>query len=321
MRPRYPSGPSARWFLIIIGLAAGLAACGPADLAAVQKYAQVTADASSGFSAVAMDFGESCLRQREFTIDTAVLPTTNVMLAPGFIPGPTPAPSVAPSPAGGFDDPQCTQARAVSDEWDKRNKVILGYVQALGAIAGVDARPTFAPLGTALVGAKMLTTAQDTAFTHIAAVLTGAIVTGRERDAIGQTVTAVEPALPVAVDALKTVDAAYAQELNAEYNQTFVYYNAMIRSELPAPGATFAPGMRDTIFLQRQRFSASLDAINKRRASTIAYAGTLDAIRATDERLYAQTHARARLADYVAVLNADLVPLYQSVGALQKATK
>ena len=319
--PRRAGRSLTAWLFAALIVAAGLAACGPTtDVAAVKQYAQVTSDASAAFASIAVDFGESCLRQREFTLREADMPRTLTELAPAYPPAPTPQPTTAP-PATSFDDPQCLQARSVGDEWRKRNAVIVGYVQALGAIAGVDVQPSFAPLGTALVGAKLITLAQDTAFTTIASELTASLVAARKRDAIAKTVIAVDPSLRVAIDALKTVDAAYAQELNAEYNLTFDFYNALIRSELPNANATASPAMRATIYAQRQTYTASLEAVNARRASTIAYANVLDAIETTDGRLLAQARASKTIAEYVAILNTDILPLYANVEALRKVTK
>jgi hypothetical protein len=310
-------------------LAALATACAPnVDLDAVQKYAQATADAGASFAAVADDFGESCLRRRELTLQAADLPRTIVELAPAVSIEPSPAaapsPAPAPSPTTGVDvvsDPTCARARAISAEWDKHNAIVLAYVQALGAIAKVDDQPTFAPLGDALTGAKLMTTKQESAFAKLGPDIASIAIAGEQRRDIASAVDAVNPSLHVAIDALKEVDAAYAEVLNAEFNETFAFYNALIRSEVGSAPDRLSPHVRDEIYLQRQRFNAALEAINTRRAATIAYASVLDGILKTHVALYDASQRGLRPADYVAIFQANVVPLYRDVESLKKVTK
>lgn len=312
-----------RRIFTLLPASALLAACAShVDLQAVQKYAQATADASSSFSSVAEDFNASCLRRRELTLRPRELPTTLIELAPAYTASPLPTPQPAP-PAGDFNDARCTGAKAVSEEWDKRNKIVLGYVQALGAIAKVDAKPAFAPLGGALVDAKLISKDQDGAFAKLAEQLSSIVVAGDQRAAIARTVTEADPSLKVAIGALKTVDDDYGQLLNAEFNETFNFYNSLIRSEL-GPGPTpdsIPPAVRNEIYSQRGLYNASLAAINDRRASTLGYAAVLDGILKTHEALLAAAQRNLGTEDFAAILNEDVLPLYNDVAALRKVTK
>lgn len=299
-----------------------LVACAPnVDLQAVQQYATATADASSSFSSIAADFSASCLRRRELTLRPADLPYTLIEPAQAYT-GAAPVPQTTSTPLGTFNDVNCVNAAAVSEEWDKRNKIVLGYVQALGAIAGVNVQPTFAPLGTALVNAKLITQVQDTAFTTLAQDLSGAIIAGAQREAIAKAVIEVEPSLQTAVSSLKLVDAAYENLLNAEFNETFNFYNSLIRSELPSPVPASLPVMlRDRIYRQRQLYDTSLTDVNAHLTSTVGYANVLDGIAKTHSELYQAAQSKPTIQTYITILQKDVLPLYQDVEALRKVTK
>jgi hypothetical protein len=338
---RFPAGkqahaPACRRPVLWLGLMAVsvlLGACASStDLQAVQTYARATADASTSFSSVAADFAQSCLRRREFTLRTIDLPYTIVQLAPAYgaeavsspSPSPSPSPSAAPSIGlGTLTDDRCSNAAEVSAEWGKHNTIILGYVQALGALAGVDVQPTFAPPGNALVTAKLITQAQNAAFAKLTQQLTDIALAGRQRRSVRDTLEAVDPSLQTAIAALKNVDDAYGQLLNAEFNDTFNFYNGLIRSEIAdsADPTQPQPQRRYAIYAQRQTFNASLLAINDRRASTVMYARVLDGIASTHAQLLQHSRNGARLRDYASILDKNVVPLYQDVEALRKVTK
>lgn len=303
---------------VILCAGSALSACAPnVDLQAVQKYAQTTADASDSFSSVAAGFYTSCLRIRELHLKPAEMSQTLIDLAPAYT-ATSPLPGASPKPAAAA----CNDARGISIEWDKRNKIVLGYVQALGSIANVDVRPTFAPLGSALVNAQIITQTQDDAFANLAQQLSGAIILGEQRQALANTISAVNPSLKTAIAALKTVDDAYGQELNAEFNDTFGYYNSLIRSETMSKlGASLSPSQTDRIARQRQRFDASLNAVNDRRTSTVGYAVVLDDIQTTHQHLFDAAQSRPTLQGYITIIQKDVMPLYQDVEALRKVVK
>jgi len=292
------------------------AACAPKiDLQAVQQYAQATADAGASFSTVAAGYYQSCLRIRELQLTPNQMPQTLVPLGNAYSAS-TPQPTTAPNA-----NVPCSDAQGVSLEWDKRNAIVLGYVHALGAIAGVDVQPTFTPLGDALVNAKVVTKTEDSAFGALAAEISSIAISGEQREAIASEVTSINEPLKNAVAALKMVDDAYGQELNAEFNVTFAYYDKLIRSELPQNGGAPSPRLVDKIELQRQRYTAALTAINADRGMTIDYASVLDQIAKTHQELFDAAQSKPGLQVYISIIQKDVIPLYQDVESLRKATK
>ena len=352
-----------------IGLGAGCAST--TDLNAVQQYGQTAAAAQDSFNAIALDYAASCSRRVELELDVRELATQPVQLAAGAefptpeprgsastpSPAPTesplPIPTVIPSPIAtpSPQDLDCASANAVSADWKHGNDIVLGYVQKLGAIAGVDAAPTpFTPLGTALTSANILNGAQNTAISALANDLTQQFIAGDQRQIIAETVKQVNPDLQKAIFALRQVDFAYVQVLNAEFNVTDDYYHCLITTELAEKSlnhVTFKPiflaskpqqalwkcptnpsspsrislALRNKILGQRQALRDTLNALNQHRAASIAYASVLVGMRDTHRQLYQQAVSNAAIGDYVAVLQRTIIPLFKDVQALQGATK
>jgi hypothetical protein len=252
-------------------------------------------------------------------------------------------PSPAPTPAKGtLDDIRCNNAMAVSTEWKQKNDVVLGYVQKLGEIAGVDVQPSFAPLGSALQSGNFISSTQNTAFQNLANDLSKQIIAGDLRQMIADTVTDVNPDFKTAVEALKQVDGAYGQMLNSEYNETYAYYHCLIAYEMTqkpsktpfdfkpklqsCPSNAMFPAeipltLREQILEQRLSFTTSLNNINQRSTASIEYARVLDSMEQTHETLYEAATRQATLKDYVAQLQTTIIPLYRDVDALAKAVK
>lgn len=300
-----------------IVLGAAVSACAPnVDLQAVQQYSKATADASTSFSSVASDYYQTCLRRRELQLKPREMAQTLIQMNPAYT-ATKPLALTTPAPAT-----PCLAELNVSQEWDRRNGIVLGYVRALGYLAGVDVQPTFAPLGNALVSASIITQAQDDAFTQLAQQISSTAIRGAQRDAIANAVKTVNPSLIPAVAALKKVDDAYGQTLNAEFNETSAYYYTLIRSELPQrAGATPPPAVVDTIAAQRKRYADALNAINDKRTSTLAYAAVLDDILSTHQQLYDAVQSKPSLQSYIGIVRQDALPLYQDVESLAKVVK
>jgi hypothetical protein len=316
------------------------------DLQAVAKYGQTASAARESFADIAADFAGSCFRRRELTLPPRELVTTQIGLAPAYpteppatAPAAAAAASAAPVPTGSFRDPRCANAAAVSADWTADNDVVLGYVRKLGEIASLDAAPTFSPLGDALVAPGMLSATQNSAFAALANDLSQQLVAGDQRRLIASTVRLVDPSFRVAVASLKQVDTFYGDMLDSEFNETFVYYHCLIASELAArppisaverPGlpcpsegipATISPALRAQVLGQRRAFDEALAAINRRRTSTVAYAGVLDELEKTHETLYDATTRGATMGDYLGVLQTTVLPLEIDVRSLQAAVK
>jgi hypothetical protein len=325
--------------------AAGVSCAPQYDLQAIQKYAQTTAEAQASFSTVASDYYTSCLRRRELKLPPKLW--TFVLVQPLGAPTATPQ----PLPSSPSADPDCRLANRVSVAWDSSNKIVLGYVQALGAVASVDVRPTFAPLTSALVSAKVLAPTDEAPLLSLADQLSGVIISGELRADIAQTVKVANPSMKRATDALQTFAQNYHTYLNSEFFDTQVYYQSLILSEckrfigsqrggsakdaeirdcagVEAVSSRSAVrwreqllALRDRIYLQRQRYLDRLSAINQNLAAEAAYAAAVQNIEKTHEDLFGATQRGAAARDYLGILQKDVMPLYQNVEDLKGTTK
>jgi hypothetical protein len=235
--------------------------------------------------------------------------------------------------------------------WDSSNKIVLGYVQALGAVASVDVRPTFAPLTSALVSANVIPPADEAPLLNLADQLSGLIISGELRADIAQTVKVANPSMKKATDALQLFAQNYHTYLNSEFFDTQLYYQGLILSECkafltqqrrgtardaairdcarvasasgksPALSQAEVLALRDRIYLQRQRYIDRLSTINQNLAAGAAYAAAVQNIEKTHEDLFEATQRGAAARDYLAILQKDVMPLYQNVEDLRKATK
>jgi hypothetical protein len=321
--------------LFLFGAFVGLsvAACAPqVDLQAVQKYAQTTADASVSFSQVAAGYGQSCARLKELSLTPRQWTQTTIQPVTPFLFGPTPepAPQSTTTPAiAAMNVCDTGLAEAVSSDWDKHNKVVLGYVQALGAVAGVDVQPSFGPLGTALSQSSLINSTQATAFTDLATRITEAFVAGEQRQEIGQLVTSVNEPLKTSIAALKQVDGNYTGILTTEFIQTNTYYTELILSEcgnarhpprkvVDCAKAPTSPMLRDEIHRQRARLITQLNAINGYLQAANDYSKVLTDMEKTHQHLYDASQRKLNMQDYVSVLRQDVLPLYQDVEELKE---
>ncbi len=320
---------------VAFGAACVLAACGSSvDLAAVQEYAEATAEASGSFSTIAADFQGSCLRRRGVVlllpsvIGTQQLVDPQMLLAPGYSPEGTPqaAQTQPPVQSGYVDDTYCAYAQQISSEWDRHNKVLLAYVQELGAIAAVDVAPTLAPapLSSALVKTGVIKSAAADAFSKLGADISGFVIAGEQRELISRLVKTTNPSIQEAVDALKSVDSVYSRSLESEFNSTEIAYADLLGQESRSISSGSGPDrflLGNQILEQRAAEIATLREINSRRTATLAYASVLDGIAKTHAQLFEAANHGAKLSDYVTIFRTTVVPLYQDVHTLAQAVK
>jgi hypothetical protein len=336
------NGKNRRKCLWLLCAAAAFAGCAQQiDLQAVQKYAQATADAGTSFSVVASGYYASCLRRHELNLPPSQWAKVLINLPPTA--SPQPQPSITP-PSGPQNDPSCEQAHRVSIAWDSGNNILLGYVQALGNVAGVDVQPTFAPLISALVSANALPAGAQTPIQSLASDLSNIIISGDLRQDIATTVSAANPSMKAATDGLKLVSTDYATYLQSEHDDTNTYYRGVIWRECQAalpsspkkPQVSYnsaitisscadvrllSPSLRDTIFLQRQRWNQALTAVNQALQANTQYADAIDTIETTHQHLYDATQKKLDVQDYINILQKDVMPLYQDAENLRKATQ
>ena len=320
---------------IALPLCAFVACETPVDLSAVQEYAKATEDASSSFKDIAEDFHASCLRRHDAyllmprNLGSRALRHAQIQLAPGYLSTnatPEPAPTPVPGPPGYVDDKTCAEAGGIDREWRAHNEIVLGYVRELGAIAKVDVVPSLVPdpLGTPLVSANIISSAQFEAFSQLATDISTMVVVGDQRALIAKLTKTTNQPLHDAVDALKLVDAAYAQELWFEYGQTEGGYEVLLDRELQAR-AKAAPAeqflLSAEISEQRTTELVTLQNINEHREASIDYASVLDGIVQTHQDLLDASTKNASLADYVGIFKTNVLPLYRDVQSLKAAVK
>lgn len=198
----------ARLFISVFSL--GLSGClaRTVDLQAIQNFDKTTTAASTSFQDVSSDYYASCLKYQEYRSETrlgtrpltarpvraAIEPMP--MLEPASVSNTTDAPVEAPNEmtlaviATGGGDRDCALSKLLSERWSLENNVLVGYVQALGDIAGVATAPdktSFESLGLALKGASVLRS-DDTAKAggDAAAAIAGSFIRHKqERDLVG----------------------------------------------------------------------------------------------------------------------------------------
>jgi hypothetical protein len=105
---------------IMAGLASCMAviACGPnVDLNTVRELDRSAAAAEPSFAAIAHDYAASCIRLGIWTFAATKADTGSI-------------------------ESKCKDSQLVADQWEAMNAIILRYVRALGALAGVVATET-----------------------------------------------------------------------------------------------------------------------------------------------------------------------------------
>ncbi len=171
---------------------------------------------------------------------------------------------------------------------------------------------------------------QGNAFTDLANRITSIVIAGQQRDEIAQLVIGVNGPLKTAVAALRQVDGNYTGVLTSEFNQTDVYYRALIVAEcaramrssrklVDCTSAPASPILRDRIHEQRQRLVSQLTDINTYLKGANAYSMVLTDIESTHDKLYDAARRKLNMQDYAAILQQDVLPLYQDVEQLKGA--
>ncbi len=288
------------------------------DLAMVQKYAETTAAAAGSFDAVAADYGQTCVRANEYEMAPREMPFVAFTLAPGYAVAGSPPDQ---TPANMLQT--CAGAIAIGADWSRHNAVVLGYVQALGAIASVDNAPSFQPLGNALVAPGLLSQPQSDAFSSLANHIANFFIVQTQQRDIAALVVQVDPDLKTAIDSLKIVASNYSVKLSTEYDVTFGFYNGLIRSEIgsrpPAQGK-LPLKLKERILRQRAAMIAALRAINAKRAASIAYAKALDSIYATHEQLK-NSSEHPSTDDLVKAVEQNLATFAGDIATIQQAVR
>lgn len=329
--------------LIFVGAVAGCAA--PTDLSAISKYATTTAQSADSFAALAADYLASCQRYHAIfqgIIETSAAPqtasfvTTNPQLEafllprespqPGYttppgipVPQPMASGSLGPQPAG---SDSCADPRTISLAWREANAAVLGYVQALGSLAGVDAAPTPNPsplvAGLAAVG---VSSAATSAISDLI-VKIGSYFELRARDReINTFLAAVNPYMPVAIGALEQTDASYTILLESEYNLAIAKYNGYARIEMQSLSSKNGAQTARQLLRTRSTVEAYLASVNQKLRASADYGQAVETILTTHQQLYEASQSSASFADYLKVIQTTGEPVVTDLLDLAKAVK
>ena len=216
-------------------------------LGAVREYVKATVDAGTGFAAVSDDLYGSCLRFQEYDRLTSVDGRPLWSDLPTRKPEPTPVPvGVVPketSPSRG--DSECQTSSDLAYRWNMENQAILGYVRALGTVAGVYVMPTnFDRLADSLKGAGLI--ANDgiaTAAGKLSQRIADSLVAARQRaDVYEVAQSAQKGGLNEVVRGIRDVVLAeYRQELKNERQAVDEYYATTLQGETKELAALQCP--------------------------------------------------------------------------------
>lgn len=228
----------------VIVVVSGSGCAKTVDLQAVEKFQKTTAAASASFQQIAGDYYNSCLRYRDYRAEThlGTYPLTAIPTHDPIVAMPAPETSAQPEPivtsdpsakkappkssellplALGGDDRDCAVSKALSERWSLENKILIAYVQALGAVAGIGtapSQPSFEALGAALKSAGAINSdATAKAGGDLADAIVAALIRRQqERDVVG-----------LATDAKGSVDA-----LTEGLESVALLYRIAVRDEL-----------------------------------------------------------------------------------------
>lgn len=214
-----------------------LSSCGtrPVDLAAIQQYAKTTASAATTFDAIADDYYQSCLRRREYAQPATVGGQALSSVLPMRAAPPTaPSPGATPAAVPIKGDADCDDSSSIAYRWQLENDVVVGYVRALGDVAGVDTAPqNFDTLASSLKSAGAINSdATATAAGNLAAALVSAIIVARQRAAVREIVqSAHDNGLGTLVSGLEFAASQYDGQLNREHDAVASYYDTVLGNE------------------------------------------------------------------------------------------
>jgi len=231
-----------------------LSACNThaADLSTVQQYAKATATAGAAFGAVSNDLYESCLRYREYAQPASVGGEPLWSNIPERQPEPTPPPpGVAPTPLDGAEnDADCHVSSELANRWNLEDQALLGYVHALGTVAGVDVMPSnFDSLSGTLkrsgvIGNDAVASAAGDVAQHIAASL----IAARQRHDVYLIAQAAQTGgLDRLVRDLQLVTTdTYRRKLDNERTAVAAFYTTILQKEARELAALECPVTSDS---------------------------------------------------------------------------
>jgi hypothetical protein len=214
-----------------------LSGCGarPIDLAAIQEYAKTTAAASTSFDSIADDYYQTCLRRREYAEPaTAGGQALSKTLPSRPEPPVARSPGATPQAANIGGDASCQESSSLAYRWQQENDVVVGYVRAIGDVAGVDTAPqNFGDLASSLKSAGAIDSdATATAAGNLATALVSALISARQRAAVRQIVqSAHDNGLSTLISGLQFTASQYKGQLDREHDAVASYYDTVLGGE------------------------------------------------------------------------------------------
>ena len=297
---------------VILALPALTGCQTPVDISAVNDYVKTVNAASVGFRDVAADFGASCLRFRELSLtepgDLRSVPALDA-----------PADPTRTGPSFDFQSalPKCRLAAGVSDQWNKRNVIIVGYVRALGAIAGVDTKPTgFDALATQLQDVGVIKKATVAPFASVATTIASMVFVGKQEALLKKYVHDADPSLQAAVTSLS----AFTQD----------EYMDLLRNELTLVDSRYRTSVRDhtkgafdliAVESERADWLARRTSVLRRMDAATAYADAIEKIAKTNAQLVAASDKNMSFGAEVQVAREFVSQIGDDVATLVKSFK
>jgi hypothetical protein len=284
-----------------------LSGCGQAiDLSNVSQFAQTTVAASKSFDELSADWADSCSRLTEYkmivqyarVIGTSPAPmqiTQRPDISPTFVPHdqlpavtpPTPmplpsaptaaAPAATTSPTPAPDGGPCATATANSKAWKAANDIVVGYVKALGSIAGADTKTYNYNFDKITGELKGLTTSQQQGISGLATTLADAYTAARARSDIAGFVLQADDALHYAVATLQNeISQGYLNELDFEKGWQANAFVAELSNQR---------GNVLSVSTVRTRWASRLVSLADKQQAVFAYREALQTILTTHEAL------------------------------------
>lgn len=294
------------------------------DLSAVTAIATLATTAKPTYAAITNDYYESCLRYNGWVL----LATEGILTDPqGRSDMVLKAiPEAPPPPPGGpalqtmgpaelqkandyikklIGSEYCdTAIRPAVDDWQHANDAVLGYLEALGRVAG-GGKPTDFGFDALTGHITSLTKPQSKAISSFLDDLSNQIFNADRRNTIGDSAVKADQALGVVLDLCRSAATEYKKELARERGELNTFYSF----NLGQPNVPI--GIRRVGLVQYEvDWQSRLSSVDQKIAAADAYVKSLEAIRTAHADLAKNATAKTWEALYKtgAVFYSDFQP-------------
>jgi hypothetical protein len=283
------------------------------DVETINDYVTIVNTASLSFDAIAKDFADSCLAARELRLTRI----QDLRLAPELQPASDPKSSRGPYDVA-TDVVQCQSASDVSQQWAKRNRILVGYVRSLGAIAGVDTRPAgFDNFAAQLTNIGAMKDIQAQPFADLATTIASVLISGKRDADLRRFVHEADPPLQAASQSLtKFVSTDYRVILDSERVFLDSKFRTALREQLASSRADSI-----AIYNERQEWMTKRAQIDKKISAISDYNDAITTIADINHEMMLVSDRNGSLSDlyataqeYVNALGGDVAALYSTYG-------